>query len=280
MMAIGFKGGVAIYETDNLNGVVALTIIAGMTASFFQPFLGYVFLKKTTKIDNLTAAALAAHYGSISVVTFVTAINFLDINVVPYAGYIIAVLSIMEAPAIFSGLLIAQHTKPKSIKQRSSLFIIKEIVTNGSILLLLGSFLIGFLSGTNGMLKMKGFLIEPFHGILAFFLLDMGLLVARQFSDLKSFSFSLFAFGIYMPLIGCLIGSLLSYALGLDIGTGFLFTVLTSSSSYIVVTAAMRTTLPEAKVAIYLPMSLAITFPFNITIGIPLYFSIAELLLK
>lgn len=278
MMSIGFKGGVAIAEADDVNGVLALTILSGIGAGFLQPYLGYFLLRKTTRIDSITAAALAAHYGSISVVTFVTAINFLEVNHISYAGYIVAVLSMMEAPAIVSGLLIAHHVKPKSTERaaRSILYIIKEIITSGSILLLLGSFLIGFLSGTKGMQEMQGFLIYPFQGILALFLLDMGLLVAKHFSDFRHFNIGLFLFGIYMPIIGCIIGCALSIIIGLDMGTGFLFTVLVSSSSYIVVTATMRTALPEAKAAIYLPMSLAVTFPFNITIGIPLYFSIVE----
>jgi hypothetical protein len=126
------------------------------------------------------------------------------------------------------------------------------------------------------MEKMHGFLVEPFHGILAFFLLDMGLLVSRQMHHLKEFNIRLILFGIYMPLLGATIGLALSKIIGLDVGTGTLFTVLVASASYIAVTAAMRLALPKAKAAIYIPMSLAITFPFNIAIGIPLYFALAQ----
>lgn len=199
-------------------------------------------------------------------------------NSIIYAGYILAVLALMEAPAILTGLFIAHKTQPKTIKSttKAAPRLAKEIFTNGAILMLTGSFIVGAISGEVGDKKMHGFLVEPFQGILAFFLLDMGLLVTRQMNHLKEFNIKLILFGIYMPLIGCGVGLSLSYLIGLDVGTGFLFTVLIASSSYIAVTAAMRLALPEAKAAIYLPMTLAITFPFNIAFGIPLYFSLAQ----
>jgi hypothetical protein len=281
MMAIGFKGGVAIAETPEINAEIIYTILAGLITGFTQPFIGYALLRLTTKLDSPTAAALAAHYGSISMVTFVTAVSFLDTNEVFYAGYIVAVLALMEAPAILTGLYIAHKAEPKTIKstEKATPRLSREIFTNGAILLLTGSFLIGWASGTPGMEKMHGFLVEPFHGILAFFLMDMGLLVSRQLNHLKEFNIRLVLFGIYMPLMGAAVGLLLSKAIGLDVGTGTLFTVLVASASYIAVTAAMRLALPQAKAAIYVPMSLAITFPFNIAIGIPLYYSAAQMLL-
>lgn len=281
MMAIGFKGGVAIAETPEITNQMILTILLGIITGFVQPFIGFALLKLTTKLDNATAAAVAAHYGSISMVTFVTAVSFLDTNNVIYAGYIVAVLALMEAPAILTGLFIAHKAEPKTVKatEKATPTLSREIFTNGAILLLTGSFLIGWASGTSGMEKMHGFLVEPFHGILAFFLLDMGLLISRQIHHLKEFTLRLALFGIYMPLIGATIGLALSMLLGLDVGTGTLFTVLVASASYIAVTAAMRLALPQAKAAIYVPMSLAITFPFNIAIGIPLYYALAERLL-
>ena len=281
MMAIGFKGGVAIAETPELNGDVVTTIIAGLIIGALQPFLGYALLRMTTRLDNATAAAAAAHYGSISIVTFVTAVSFLEVNGTIYASYIIAVLALMEAPAILTGLFIAHRTAPdtRQAGDEATPRLAREIFTNGAILLLTGSFLIGWITGTDGMTKMHGFLVEPFQGILAFFLLDMGLLVSRQLHHLREFTFRLAAFGIYMPLIGAAIGLTASRAIGLTPGTGLLFTVLIASASYIAVTAAMRLALPQAKAAIYIPMSLAITFPFNILVGIPLYFALAEWLL-
>lgn len=282
MIAIGFKGGVVISETIDIDKKAIFTIIAGIVASLLQPFLGYFFLKKTTKLDKQTSAALAAHYGSISLVTFITAVNFLELNSITYSGYIISTLSLMEAPAILSGLIIAHQGKDKisnsnfKNKLRLKPFPLREVFTNGSVILLLGSFFIGWASGTQGMKKMDGFVITPFQGILSLFLLDMGLLVTRHINELKEFTLKLAFFGIYMPIIGSIIGISLSMLLRLDLGTGFLFTVLISSASYIAVTAAMRSSLPEAKASIYIPMTLAITFPFNITLGIPFYFTLAQ----
>ncbi|MBN66746.1 MAG: sodium-dependent bicarbonate transport family permease [Rickettsiales bacterium] len=281
MMAIGFKGGVAIAETPDINGEVIATIIAGLCVGFVQPFIGYALLRATTRLDSTTAAAVAAHYGSISMVTFVTAASFLGTNEVVYAGYIVAILALMEAPAILSGLFIAHRAAPETIKdtERATATLSREIFTNGAILLLVGAFMVGWITGTDGMKKMEGFLVTPFQGILALFLLDMGLLVSRQLSHLKEFTFKLVLFGIYMPLIGAAVGLSLSAIIGLDVGTALLFTVLCASASYIAVPAAMRLALPQAKAAIYVPMSLAITFPFNIVIGIPLYFALAEYVL-
>jgi len=281
MMAIGFKGGVAIAETPDIDGQVVATIVAGLLTGFTQPFLGYLMLKWTTKLDAPTAAAVAAHYGSISMVTFVTAVSFLDVNAIFYAGYIVAVLALMEAPAILTGLFIAHRAEPKTLKtaEKVNPRLSREIFTNGAILLLTGSFLIGWASGTSGMEKMHGFLVEPFNGILAFFLMDMGLLISRQIHHLKEFTLRLVLFGIYMPLFGAVVGLGLSWMIGLDVGTGMLFTVLIASASYIAVPAAMRLALPQAKTAIYVPMSLAITFPFNILIGIPLYYAAAQRIL-
>ncbi len=281
MMAIGFKGGIAIAATPEIDMEIIIVILAGLVTGFTQPFIGYWLLKKTTKLDGATAAAVAAHYGSISMVTFVTAVSFLEINNVFYAGYIVAVLALMEAPAILTGLFLAHRSDPNTINSTAQATprLMKEIFTNGAILLLTGSFIIGAISGEAGMAKMQGFLVTPFHGILAFFLLDMGLLVSKQMHHLKEFNFRLFLFGIYMPLIGFTVGLALSTMIGLDVGTGFLFTVLIASSSYIAVTAAMRVALPEAKAAIYIPMTLAITFPFNIGLGIPLYYYVCNLVL-
>lgn len=281
MLAIGFGGGVAIAETAHVDTSVLLTILGGLFMGFLQPFVSFFCLRSTTQLDKLTAAAVAAHYGSISMVTFVAAVNFLEFKSVPYAGYITAVIALMEAPAVISGLWIAQQAEPKRTHNTGSAFrFMQHVATNGSIVLLVGAFIIGVVSGPTGLQKVEGFLVAPFQGILVFFLLDMGLLVAKHIADLRSFSISLLLFGIYMPLVNAMVGISLSMLIGLDKGTGFLFTVLAASASYVVVTAAMRTALPQAKAAIYLPMSLAITFPFNITVGIPLYFALADKLLS
>lgn len=280
MMAIGFKGGVAIAETTDFNADVLATIGAGIAFGFLQPFLGFYLLQLTTKLDRATAAAVSAHYGSISMVTFVTAVSFLGINQVAYAGFIVAVVALMEAPAIVSGLFLA-HTKSAGNdiqKAQHPRLPLAEIMTNGAIVLLLGAFAVGYATGPSGMEKMHGFLVTPFHGVLALFLLDMGLVVAREASHLKMLTLRLAAFGIYMPILSALLAVAIAYTIGLDQGTAFLFVVLCASASYIAVPAAMRHALPEAKASVYIPLSLAITFPFNIILGLPAYFAITQTL--
>jgi hypothetical protein len=280
MMSIGFKGGVAIATTRDFSMTMAGVIGAGVGAGLVLPFIGYALLRATTKLDHLTAAAVAALYGSISVVTFATASAFLKTNSAPYAGYIVAILALMEGPAIFSGLFLARrgsveaaHVPGKEKHGGHSAF------ANGAIMLLFGAFAIGWVTGQPGMDKVQGFLEVPYQGILCLFLLDMGLLVAQNLSHLKQFTWSLGAFGVYMPLIGAAVGLGVSRMFGLNVGTGTLFTVLCASASYIAVPAAMRLALPEAKPSIYVPMSLSITFPFNIALGIPLYYAAASALL-
>lgn len=277
MMAIGFKGGVAIANTHDFTAQIFFCIAAGFCVSLLFPFLAYGLLRLTTKLDKPTAAAVAAHYGSISMVTFATASAFLKTNQIAYAGYIVAILALMEAPAIFSGLFIAHRAAPETrghVREEKKLG--RAILTNGTILLLFGAFIIGWLSGQKGMDKVQGFLETPFQGILCLFLLDMGLLVAKHVTHFKAFTWRLGLFGLYMPLLGAALGLSLSYVIGLDVGTGTLFTVLCASASYIAVPAAMRLALPEAKAAVYLPLSLAITFPLNVTFGIPLYYALAQ----
>lgn len=278
MMAIGFKGGVAINQAGNLNLKMFNLLSFGVLCGIIQPFIAYFLLNKTTKLDKATKAAISAHYGSVSMVTFLTTMNFLDEHSISYAGYIIAIVAAMETPAIISALFLANREKTSLLGLLKSKEV--NIFTNGVLFLLIGSFLIGVLSGSNGMEKMKGFLVTPFQGLLALFLLDMGLVVSRQLTHLKEFSIKLFAFGIYMPFIGASIGLLISKLIHLDIGTATLFTTLCASSSYIAATVAMRNSLPEAKIGIYLPLSLAVTFPFNISIGIPLYFYLVKLVLN
>jgi hypothetical protein len=254
----------------------------GVISSFTIPFLAYYLLVKTTKLDKLTAAAAAAHYGSISMVTFVTATIFLKRLDVDYDGYLVAILALMEAPAILSGLYIAHRAVPKTMEYGRKITpkLAREIFTNGAILLLFGSFLIGLATGQTGYDQLEGFLFTPFYGILTLFLLDMGIIVSKRLHEVPKLEFSLLAFALYMPLLGATIGLLSSYFLNLSVGNGLLFTVLLASASYLAVPAAMRLALPKANASVYLPLSLGITFPFNIVLGIPFYYAICELLLN
>ena len=281
MMSIGVKGGVAIANTPAFTPAILAAVVAGFAMSLFMPFLAFFMLKSTTRLDRPTAAAVAAHYGSISIVTFATASAFLKSHEIAYAGYVVAILALMEAPAIFSGLFIAHRAAPETRAHKTEdKRLLRDIFTNGAILLLFGAFVIGWITGQPGMDKMAGFLETPYQGILCLFLLDMGLLVTKNVSHLKAFTWPLAVFGIYMPLIGAGLGLLIAKMIGLDVGTGTLFAVLCGSASYIAVPAAMRLALPEAKASIYVPMSLAITFPFNVALGIPLYYAAATHLLS
>lgn len=280
MMSIGFKGGVAIANTEHFTSAVLWTIFAGVFIGFLLPFIGYWLLRRTTKLDSPTAAAVAAHYGSISMVTFASASAFLKANQVLFAGYIVAIVALKEAPAILSGLFIAHRAAPETRgHKREEKKLSREIFTNGTILLLLGAFGIGWVTGQRGLDILSGFLVAPFQGFLCLFLMDMGLLVTKNLGHLRSFNLPLILFGFYMPLIGATVGLIACKLIGVDVGTGMLFIVLCASASYIAVPAAMRLALPEAKAAIYVPMSLVLTFPFNIVIGIPLYYAVAKLCL-
>lgn len=282
MMAIGFKGGAAIAASPSINLIMAATILAGICMSFAQPFLSYALLRATTNLDRPTAAAVGGHYGSVSIVTFVTAVSFLATQGITHQGWMPAVVALMEAPAILSALYIAHRSAPETIEvgKQATPKLAREIFTNGAILLLTGSFIVGALTGESGLKKVEGFLVTPFQGILALFLLDMGLFVSRQAHHLKELNWRVALFGLYMPLTGASVGLGLSWLIGLDVGTGALFMALCASASYIAVPAAMRLALPQAKAGVYLPLSLSITFPFNILFGIPLYVALAEAVLQ
>jgi hypothetical protein len=273
LIAIGFKGGVSINEISILSDSIIFTILAGISVSFILPFIAYKLLSITSNLDRYTIAAVAASYGSVSIVTFMAATNFLNSNQVSYVGYIIAILALMEVPAIFSGLILANRDNISKMK------LFKQILTSSSILLLFGGLIIGWVTGKNGLDSMKGFIVDPFQGMLAIFLLDMGLVVSKNINKKNLFNFPVLAFAIYMPVIGAVLGLFVSKIIGLDVGTGLLFITLCASSSYIAVPAAMKMTLPQANASIYIPMSLSITFPFNIIFGIPFYYIIAKLVL-
>lgn len=282
MMAIGFKGGAAIAASPSVDFIMAATLLAGVGVSFAQPFVSYGLLRATTSLDRPTAAAIGGHYGSVSIVTFVTAVSFLASQRIGHQGWMSAVVALMEAPAILSALYIAHRSAPETIAagKQATPKLAREIFTNGAILLLTGSFVVGALTGESGLKKVEGFLVTPFQGILALFLLDMGLFVSRQAHHLKELDWRVALFGLYMPLIGAAAGLGISWLIGLDTGTGALFMALCASASYIAVPAAMRLALPQAKAGVYLPLSLSITFPFNILFGIPLYVALAEAVLQ
>ena len=276
LFSIGLKGGIALNNTTA--GIeIFYAIVAAVVMSLIIPVAAYYFLKNKTNIYD--AAALAAAFGSVSVVTFITATSYLNKLNIEYDGYMVALLAIMESPAIIVGIMLVRWSDAETSELDISFsHIFKEAFLNGSVFLLIGSLIIGALAGQQGGAELSPFIGDIFKGILALFLLDMGIISARRIKDLKKAGGFLVAFSILLPLVNAAIALGLSYAIGLSEGNALLFTVLCASASYIAVPAAVRTAIPQANPGYYVPLPLGITFPFNIIIGIPLYYYIINLI--
>lgn len=276
MAAIGLKGGVAVSKSG-LDATIITALAAGIAASFLLPFIAYAVLKTFGKLDRLNAGAVAAHYGSVSVVTYVTAVEIFELSAVPAAGFMVAVLAAMETPAILSGLLLAKGgSKNGDPEERGEM--LREVFLNASVVLLLGSFAIGMVAGPSGFAEVSPFFEAGFKGVLCLFLLDMGLIAARRMMDSRAITWRLVVIAIALPLFNGALGVLAGTAIGLDVGSAAAFGVLCASASYIAVPAAMRLALPQADPGIYLTMSLSITFPFNILVNIGLLTALAKAL--
>jgi hypothetical protein len=273
LFAIGFKGGASV-ASHGVDGTLLATVGAGVILSFGLPLIAFAMLKVMTGLSRTDAAAVAAHYGSISIVTFVAATSVLEGRMIDAEGYMVAVAAAMEAPAILSALwLVSKSGKGSKFDPD----LMREIMLNGSIVLLVGAFAIGAITGEKGLAEIAPFIVSPFKGVLCLFLLDMGLIAGRGLRQAKGLiNMRLVAFGIAMPLVGSLIGLGFGMLIGLSLGGVTLLMVLSASASYIAVPAAMRVALPEANPTIYLTLSLGITFPFNLTLGIPLYLTMAQ----
>ena len=277
LFAIGFKGGAAV-SAHGIDATLIASLVAGLILSFGIPFIAFAMLRVMTGLDRTEAAAVAAHYGSISIVTFVAATSVLESQGIASEGYMVAVAAVMEAPAILSALWLVARSGSSSKGIDSKLM--REILLNGSIVLLVGAFIIGAATGEKGLAEIAPFIVSPFKGVLCLFLLDMGLIAGRGLQQARGLiRFNLVAFGIAMPIIGAALGMGLGVVAGLELGGVVLMMVLAASASYIAVPAAMRVALPQANPAIYLTLSLGVTFPFNLTIGIPLYLAAAQLIL-
>ena len=271
MLAIGFKGGASV-AAYGLTVQLLAAVAAGIVLSALIPMIAFRLLRASTGLSLIDAAAVAAHYGSISIVTFLAATQSLEAAGIRAEGFMVAVAAAMEAPAIIVALWLARSGT--TTVERGTL---REVALNSSIVVLIGSFMIGWITGKDGMTAIAPFIVDPFKGILCLFLLDMGVLAGRGLRGArKSLTPSLILFGLYMPLLGGAFGALAAMAVGLSVGGTALMITLAASASYIAVPAALRLALPEAKPSIYLPMSLGVTFPFNLTIGIPLYISLAQ----
>ncbi len=272
---IGLKGGEELFHSG-FSPLVIKVMSVCILLSFFIPFICYQILK--LKLDSYNAGAIAATYGSISAVTFITASSFLETHGIPFGGFMVAGMALMESPAIISGLLIIKSkVKDENGKQQKRIRnVIHEALTNGSVLLLIGSLVIGYICGTAGEVELKPFIGDIFKGMLSLYMLDMGLLAGSKISSLKQSGLFLSIFALLYPICASVLGIILAKLLGLEAGNALLLTVLTASASYIAVPAAVRLAVPEANLSLLLPMSLGITFSFNIIFGIPLYYSIIE----
>lgn len=269
LMAIGFHGGVELRH-GSFGWTVAATLGAALAMAVLVPLYSFWILRLKLAVPD--AAAIAATYGSISAVTFITAASHLEARDIPYGGHLVAAMALMESPAAILGVLfVRRHAAASGESPARWGTLLREALLNGSIVLLTGSLLIGLATGAAGMEAMGPFSKEIFKGVLAFFLLDMGIVAARRLRDLRRAGAFLAAFAVIVPLLNAALGIGLSRLLGLGPGDALLFTVLCASASYIAVPAVMRLAVPEANPSLYLPMSLGVTFPFNIVVGIPLY---------
>jgi len=279
LVAIGFKGGVAISEAGLVK--VLLPAVAAMLLGAIIPLWTYPLLRFGGKLSGVDAAAVAAHYGSVSAVTFIAATNYLKAVDQPFENYATAFLAVMESPAILVGVILGKLATSKEAEATPGASLrtaAHEALFGRSIFLLVGALVAGALSGEAGMKKVEPFFVAPFQGVLALFLLEMGLVAGRRLGDLRKVGAFLLGFGIVVPLVNGALGVLLGHATGLSVGGATLLGVLAASASYIAAPAAIRLSLPEANPTLYLTSSLAITFPFNITVGIPIYLALARAL--
>ncbi len=275
LMAIGFKGGAELHHSG-LNSQVLIVLSFAMLMAAVVPLYSFFILKK--KLDVKNAGVLAACYGSVSAITFITAAGILAELKIQYGGEMVAAMALMESPSIIIGVWLINKYKEKKEDDHDHGHgwkeIIQEAFFNGSIIVLIGSLLIGYFSGEKGMHVMEPFTGSIFKGMLAFFLIDMGLVAGKRFKGLAEAGYKVAFFAIWMPIVNALIGIGIAKLIGLSMGNAYMFTVLCASASYIAVPAAMRLAVPEANPGIYVPMTLAITFPFNIIVGLPVYLEI------
>lgn len=273
LFSIGFKGGQELAHSHFTIEIV-WSLLFGILIALFIPIYSYFLLRR--KFNVFDSGAIAAAYGSVSAVTFVTAASFLEIQHMTFSGHMVAVMALMEAPAIIVGVILIRLFDDKKEVNTSILSIVKHSFTNGSVLLILGSLIIGLLASDEQALGIKPFTNDLFKGFLAIFLLDMGIVSGKKLNDFLKSGWFAVVFAIVIPLFnGCLV-ALLSQLVTEDIGNRFMLSVLAASASYIAVPAAMKIAVPKANPGLFLPMTLAITFPLNITFGMPIYLTIIE----
>lgn len=274
LFSIGFKGGQELSHSA-LDAEIFWSLAFGILLALAIPIYSFFLLRPKVGIFN--AGAIAAAYGSVSAVTFVTAVSFLEVQSLEFGGHMVAVMALMEAPSIIIGVLLISWFNKKKGSKTSCLDVIKHSVTNGSVLLIAGSLVIGFLASEAQAEGIKPFTTDIFKGFLAVFLLDMGITSGKKLGSFLKNGWSTMLFAIVVPLVNGILISILSGYITDSVGNRFLFAILAASASYIAVPAAMKLAAPQANQSLYVPMALAITFPLNITLGMPLYLTIIKM---
>jgi hypothetical protein len=276
LLAIGFKGGQELSHSD-FSMEILWSLLFGLALAALVPIYTYFILRRKFNVEN--AGAIAAAYGSVSAVTFVTTISFLELEQIEFSGHMVAVMALMEAPSIMVGLLLM--TFYKKSKKGEDVVPMKKVIhhalTNGSVLIIIGSLFIGFMASEAQAEGIKPFTTDIFKGFLAVFLLDMGITSGRKLSDFIKKGWFALLFAIIIPVINGVLVAIVSGVLTESVGNRLLFAILAASASYIAVPAAMKIAAPKANPSLYIPMALAITFPFNITLGMPLYLCIINI---
>ncbi|MDB2385057.1 sodium-dependent bicarbonate transport family permease [Polaribacter sp.] len=275
LFAIGFKGGQELSHST-FDSEILYSIVFAVLLSSLVPVYTFFLLKKKVGVPN--AGAIAAAYGSVSAVTFVTAVSFLENQGIAFGGHMVAIMAIMESPAIIVGVILIMLNDTTKKKEKSIGSILKHSFTSGSVLMLIGSLVIGLIADEGQARGIEPFTTDIFKGFLALFLLEMGMVTARRIKGFKKHGIFLFVFGILIPLINGIIVAYLSGFITESSGNRLLFAILGAGASYIAVPATMKLAEPRADAGIYIPMALGVTFPFNITIGMPIYYAVIEML--
>lgn len=274
LFAIGFKGGQELAHST-FNNEIFYSILFGLAIASFIPLYTFFILKRKMTISD--AGAVAATYGSVSAVTFVSAISFLDAQKIEFGGHMVAVMALMESPAIIVGVFLMRKFDKEGDSKGSFKSIIQHSFTNGSVIMILGSLIIGLIADSKQAEGIKPFTTDIFKGFLSIFLLEMGMVTAQRFGAFRKYGLFLTFFALLTPAMnGCLVAHLSQYVTD-NVGNRFIFAILAASASYIAVPAAMRLAAPKADPGLYIPMALGITFPFNITIGMPIYYAIVNM---
>jgi uncharacterized protein len=274
LFSIGFKGGQELAHSE-LSIEIIWGLLFGILVAVVIPLYTFFILKRKLSIEN--SGAIAAAYGSVSAVTFVTAVSFLELQNISFNGHMVAVMALMEAPAIVVGVILIRYFGSKESTNGNLSSIIKHSFTNGSVFLILGSLVIGFLASEKEAMGIKPFTTDIFKGFLAIFLLDMGIVCGKKIGDFLKSGWFTTLFSIGIPLVnGCLV-AFLSQFITDNVGDRFMFSILAASASYIAVPAAMKIAVPKANPGLFIPMALAVTFPFNITLGMPIYLAIIKM---